>query len=174
MTEISANEHAAQIPARQQPQETLKDRAVKLDGLVHVDRDGKPLCKQVGDGLQLRSDSDFWKLATHQRCQQCERSLGGDEYGRLMSLGPQQQAYLREMSGWTMNTRSDGWYPVASLCQKKTSADRTSVHRSIRALLQIGLVEKRTDEHHRALVRLTEKARSFPKRFLFGRSKTKP
>ena len=139
--------------------------------LAHVDRGGKPLCRQAGTGLRLCTEKDFAKLVVGEKCLRCERSLGSDDYflRRVMSLGSQQQAYLREISGWTMNTRSDGWYPVAALCRKKTSAGWTSVHRSIRALVEIGMVEKRTDEHNRALVRLTEKARAVSKRILCGR-----
>jgi hypothetical protein len=84
-----------------------------------------------------------------------------------MSLGSQQQRCLREIRS---RADRDGWCAVADLCEKKTDAGWTSLYRSIRALLHLGLAEKRKDEHNRAFVRLTEKAHAGPERFLFGRS----
>jgi len=139
--------------------------------LAHVDRDGKPLCNQVGSGLRLCSEQDFAKLPGIEQCRRCERSLGGDDYGRLSSLGPKQQAYLRQIRS---TAGKDGWCAVAGLARGKGSGAWTSLHRSLRALVEIGLLENRVDKHHRTFVRLTEKVCSIPERIIFGRSKAKP
>ncbi len=134
---------------------------------AHVNRKGEPLCRQArGDGFRLCKKEEFLRLPPDQKCLRCEQKLGGRYARRAASLGPQQRRCLRQIKSMAGGR---GWCAVADLCEKKTDAGWTSLYRSLRALVKLGLVEKRTDARHRAHVKLRNPVYEPPERIVFGR-----
>jgi hypothetical protein len=133
---------------------------------AHVNRKGEPLCRQArGDGFRLCSKQEFVNLPPDQKCLRCEQKLGGR--GSLaVFLGPQQRRCLRQMKRMA---GGHGWCAVADLCSRKTDAGWTSLYRTLRALVKLGLIEKRTDARHRAYVKLRNPLYEAPDRIVFAR-----
>jgi hypothetical protein len=129
---------------------------VEIKLIAHVNDEGRPLCNQDGDYQQLCEPDEFDRLPKECRCERCEQLLG---YCRdTNSLMDGQQQLLTEISRRTPN--GDSWCPVSDLIKKKTASGWTSLHRSLQRLEVRGLIERKTDSHNRAFVRLSNKGQS--------------
>lgn len=128
-----------------------------IPGQMHVREGQGPLCNQVGDFLNLCSRAAFDKAPAIKRCRRCEKLLGIVKYpweNELRTLSENQRRLLVEISSRTKGP--DKWCFVAALCENKTNAGWTSLHRSLRRLQRRGYIEKKLGAHNRALVRLTD------------------
>jgi DNA-binding MarR family transcriptional regulator len=124
-----------------------------IEHSAHVNDEGRPLCNQGGDCLQLFEPDEFEKLPKEFRCQRCEQFLS-----HCLNLSNNKQQLLTEISRRTPDR--DSWCPVTDLCKSKTKAELTSLSRTLRQLELEGLVEMRTDNHNQSFVRLCDKGNS--------------
>ena len=141
-------------PAKIKYEELSPRKQEKYFGpMVHVDDEGQPLCNQDGHYLHLCELDEFERLPKLSKCGRCERLLGHSSY--MSPLSDNQRQLLDEISCRTPDEES--WCPAADLCKNKISAGWTSLHRSLRRLEVRGFIEKKTDSHNRAYVRLSGK-----------------
>ena len=123
-----------------------------LTGQLHIEKESKPLCNQDGEFLNLCVIEDFQKVPPVNRCGRCQRLI---DVKYPWDISENQRRLLVEISRRTKGP--DQWCFVAALCDNKTNAGWTSLHRSIRRLQRRGYIEKKVNRHNRVLVRLTDR-----------------
>ena len=126
-------------------------------GILHIEKDSKPLCNQDGVFLNLCTIEDFKKLPSANRCTRCERLIGLKQASDwLYPLSEKQKGLLAAIFTKTKGDK-DSWCFVTELSEDKSDSGRTSLHRRLRKLQRRGYIEKKLNTDNRALVRLTDR-----------------